>query len=48
MKKILLLIVSHAAVAGAGFAAGSHALPILTAPPAPATPEVSALAAQAP
>jgi hypothetical protein len=37
MKKrtVLSLLVSHLAVAGAGFAAGIYVLPILTAPPAP-------------
>lgn len=35
MKKALLLLVSHAIVAGAGFAAGIYLLPIIAAPPAP-------------
>lgn len=47
MKKILLLVISHAVVAAAGFGLGIYALPILTAPPAPARAEVTALAAQA-
>jgi len=47
VKKILLLIVSHAVVAALGFGAGIYALPILTAPPAPAQAEVTALAGQA-
>lgn len=47
MKKTLLLIVSHALVALAGFAAGIYVLPILIAPPAPDATEVSALAAKA-
>ncbi|WP_436293021.1 MULTISPECIES: hypothetical protein [unclassified Variovorax] len=47
MKRILLLIVSHAVVAALGFGAGIYALPILTAPSAPAQAEVTALAAQA-
>lgn len=47
MKKMLLLLVSHAFVALAGFAAGIYVLPILIAPPAPAATEVSALAAKA-
>jgi hypothetical protein len=42
-----MLIVSHAVVAALGFGAGIYALPILTAPPAPAQAEVTALAAQA-
>jgi hypothetical protein len=46
VKKILLLIVSHAVVAALGFGAGIYALPILTAPSAPAQAEVTALAAQ--
>lgn len=47
MKKTLLLIVSHALVALAGFAAGIYVLPILIAPPAPEATEVGALAAKA-
>ncbi|MGQ3084620.1 MAG: DM13 domain-containing protein [Hydrogenophaga sp.] len=47
MKKALLLLVSHALVALAGFALGIYALPILIAPPAPAAAEVSTLAAKA-
>jgi len=47
MKKILLLLASHAAVALVGFAAGIYTLPILTAPPAPAATEVEAAAARA-
>lgn len=47
MTKSLLLIVSHAIVAALGFAAGIYYLPILTAPPAPSTAEVQAVAAQA-
>lgn len=47
MKKTLLLIVSHALVALAGFATGIYFLPILIAPPAPEATEVSALAAKA-
>ena len=34
-RTVLSLLVSHLAVAGAGFAAGIYVLPILTAPPAP-------------
>lgn len=47
MKKALLLLVSHALVALAGFAAGIYFLPILIAPPAPEATEVSALAVKA-
>jgi hypothetical protein len=47
VKKIVLLIVSHALVAALGFGAGIYALPILTAPAAPAQAELAALAAQA-
>lgn len=48
MKKhlIFLLLTSHAAVAVLGFAVGIYVLPILTAPPAPSTAEVQALAEQ--
>lgn len=35
IKKAVLLLASHAAVAFIGFAAGLYTLPILTAPPAP-------------
>jgi hypothetical protein len=45
MKKVLLLIVSHLVVAVAGFGVGIYALPILTAPPAPATSDVREAAA---
>jgi hypothetical protein len=44
MKKIILLIVSHIAVAFVGFGAGVYFLPILTAPPAPAASDVHAAA----
>lgn len=47
MKKLVLLVVSHAAVAAAGFAAGIYALPLLTAPPAPQATELQVVAAQA-
>lgn len=47
MKKALILLVSHALVALAGFAAGIYFLPILIAPPAPEAAEVSALAGKA-
>lgn len=42
-----MLGLSHAAVAGAGFAAGIYVLPILTAPPSPDETEVRAAAARA-
>ena len=45
--KTLLLIISHLVVGLIGFAAGIYVLPILTAPPAPETAEVQAIAAQA-
>ncbi len=45
--KTPLLIVSHLVVGLIGFAAGIYVLPILTAPPAPETAEVQAIAAQA-
>ena len=47
MRKLLLLLVTHGLVGAIGFAAGIYALPILTAPDAPATAEVEAIAAQA-
>jgi hypothetical protein len=47
MKKALLLIVTHAVVGAAGFAAGIYALPILTAPEPPPVAEVARLADQA-
>jgi len=47
MKKAVILLVSHALVALAGFAAGIYFLPILIAPPAPETAEVGALAEKA-
>lgn len=46
-RKIILLIVSHIAVAAAGFAGGIYALPILTAPAAPTTQDIKAAASQA-
>lgn len=45
MKKTILLISSHVAAAAIGFGAGIYALPILTAPPAPAVSEVRTAAA---
>jgi len=45
MKKVLLLITSHLAVAVIGFGIGIYVLPILTAPPAPAASEVREAAA---
>ena len=47
MKKALILLVTHAVAVFAGFAAGIYVLPILIAPPAPTTAEVSAKAAAA-
>lgn len=44
MKTILLLIASHLAVAIISFGGGIYALPIITAPPAPAIAEVRAVA----
>ncbi len=46
MKKLLLLV-SHAAVFGLGFALGIYLLPVLTAPNAPSSSEVAAAAGQA-
>lgn len=47
MKKVLLLIVSHAVVLAAGFAAGIYVLPILTAPKGPPMAELQASAKSA-
>jgi hypothetical protein len=47
LKKFLLLGASHALVGAVGFALGIYALPILTAPPAPPSAELAALASQA-
>lgn len=44
MKKVILLIVSHVAVALIGFGAGIYFLPIITAPPAPTASDVRAAA----
>jgi hypothetical protein len=44
MKKVLLLLASHVAVALIGFGAGIYFLPILTAPPAPSSSDVQAAA----
>lgn len=47
MKNILLLIFSHTVIGALGFAGGIYALPILTAPPAPADAEVLEISSQA-
>ena len=49
MKKrtVILLLCTHGAVAAAGFAAGIYVLPILTAPVAPTSTEVTAVASKA-
>jgi hypothetical protein len=47
MKKLLLLVASHAVALGIGFALGVYFLPVLIAPPAPTTREISAQAAEA-
>jgi len=41
MKKLLLLLVSHGAIAFAGFALGIYMLPIMTAPQAPSSGAVA-------
>lgn len=46
-RAALLLLVSHTAVAVAGFAGGIYVLPILIAPEAPTTEQVEAATAQA-
>ena len=45
--KLLLLVATHAAAGGLGFAAGIYVLPILIAPPAPSAAEVKAAASGA-
>jgi hypothetical protein len=47
MKKLILLTASHLLVAVFGFALGIYALPILTAPPAPAAEQVADAVSQA-
>ncbi|MEJ2176047.1 MAG: DM13 domain-containing protein [bacterium] len=47
MKRILVLVVSHASLAALGFAAGIYLLPILTAPRAPSAAELAASAGDA-
>jgi hypothetical protein len=46
-RKLFLLAITHALAGALGFALGIYALPILTAPPAPAQAELAALASQA-
>ncbi|HEX7052325.1 MAG TPA: DM13 domain-containing protein [Burkholderiales bacterium] len=45
--RVVVLALSHLAAAGAGFAAGVYALPILVAPPAPSDAQASAAASGA-
>lgn len=47
IKKTIVLLFTHGAVAAAGFAGGIYALPILIAPPAPSVDEVSDAASTA-
>ncbi|WOG29159.1 DM13 domain-containing protein [Endozoicomonas sp. 8E] len=47
MKKLIVLILSHALALAVGFAAGIYALPILIAPPAPETAVVETKAKKA-
>lgn len=47
MKKALVLLITHALAAAAGFALGIYVLPILIAPAAPTTAEVAAKSAAA-
>ena len=47
MRKFMLLVISHALVAFAGFAVGIYTLPILTAPSAPSISQMAAASAQA-
>jgi hypothetical protein len=46
-RTVVLLAVTHALVAAAGFAGGIYALPILIAPPAPSISEAQGAAAKA-
>ena len=46
IRKILLLIVSHASVGAVGFAIGIYTLPILIAPPAPSAVEIEQKSSQ--
>lgn len=47
MKKLLLLVASHAVALGSGFALGIYALPILTSPAAPTSADVASATSQA-
>jgi len=47
MKRILVLVISHASLAALGFAAGIYLLPILTAPRAPSAAELATSAGEA-
>lgn len=47
MKKILLLLASHLTAAAIGFAGGIYLLPILTAPAAPSSADLEAVAGRA-
>ncbi len=47
MKRILVVVISHASLAALGFAAGIYLLPILTAPRAPSAAELAASAGEA-
>ena len=47
MKKILILLATHAVAVLVGFAAGIYLLPILTAPPPPTASELEATVKQA-
>ena len=47
MKKLLFVIASHAAALGLGFALGIYALPILTAPAAPTSADLTLAVNQA-
>ena len=47
LRTFLILLVTHGAIGGLGFAAGIYVLPILTAPPAPADDAIRTMSAQA-
>ena len=47
MRRLILLLISHALAAAVGFAVGIYTLPILTAPQAPSVTDLTSQAAQA-
>ena len=47
MRRLIILVISHAFAAAVGFAVGIYTLPILTAPQAPSAAELTSQAARA-